>query len=89
RDLCLTNNLRVTPNACRFYSDLKFVFTAQWFSLGFLALSHLNWALCKYRYLKGMSFRIMNLITTFKVCSYENHHFNSIVYIITIVPIKL
>ncbi|NOH86082.1 hypothetical protein F0249_20155, partial [Vibrio sp. 03-59-1] len=24
----LTNNLRVTPNACRFYSDLNLVFTA-------------------------------------------------------------
>ncbi|WP_216599672.1 hypothetical protein, partial [Vibrio sp. 03-59-1] len=45
RDLCLTNNLRVTPNACRFHSGLNFVFTAQWFSLGVLALSHLNWAL--------------------------------------------
>ncbi|MDN3699246.1 hypothetical protein QWY97_18130, partial [Vibrio cortegadensis] len=41
-----TNNLRVTPNACRFHSDLNFVFTAQWFSLGVIALSHLNWALC-------------------------------------------
>ncbi|CAK1738021.1 hypothetical protein VCRA2121O157_50317 [Vibrio crassostreae] len=40
-----TNNLRVTPNACRFYSDLNFVFTVQWFSLGVTALSHLNWAL--------------------------------------------
>ncbi|CAK1809980.1 hypothetical protein VCRA2113O325_20257 [Vibrio crassostreae] len=41
----LTNNLRVTPNAWWFHSDLNFVFTAQWFSLGVIALSHLNWAL--------------------------------------------
>ncbi|NOH85830.1 DUF3265 domain-containing protein [Vibrio sp. 03-59-1] len=41
----LTNNLRVTPNACRFYFDLNLVFTVQWFSLGVIALSHLNWAL--------------------------------------------
>ncbi|NOH86060.1 hypothetical protein F0249_20040, partial [Vibrio sp. 03-59-1] len=41
----LTNNLRVTPNSWRFHSGLKFVFTVQWFSLGVIALSHLNWAL--------------------------------------------
>ncbi|PKF76450.1 hypothetical protein CW749_26960 [Vibrio sp. vnigr-6D03] len=39
----------MTPNAWRVYSGLKFVFTVQWFSLGVIALSHLNWALCTRR----------------------------------------
>ena len=35
----------MTPNAWRVHFDLNFVFTVQWFSLGVMALSHLNWAL--------------------------------------------
>ncbi|TKF19942.1 hypothetical protein FCV43_14750, partial [Vibrio genomosp. F6] len=61
-------HLRVTPNAWRVYSDLKFVFTVQWFSLGVIALSHLNWALYDVRCEKSLHIIFLCLTMRLIVC---------------------